>query len=129
MEEPKQDKCTPIGVFWDIENCSVPKWRSALWVVQKIRTEFSQGHREVEFMCVCDASKESKVVIQELNSAQVCTDLLQEQSHFLLTIVMRNIFLYMCYTPPCFFVLTSSIQAVSIYNMYNGSTVAQWYSA
>ena len=74
MEEPKQDKCTPIGVFWDIENCSVPKWRSALWVVQKIRTEFSQGHREVEFMCVCDASKESKVVIQELNSAQVCID-------------------------------------------------------
>ena len=82
MEEPKQDKCTPIGVFWDIENCSVPKWRSALWVVQKIRTEFSQGHREVEFMCVCDASKESKVVIQELNSAQVCIDLQHLQSHF-----------------------------------------------
>ena len=65
-------KFTPIGVFWDIENCCVPKWRSALWVVQKIRTKFFQGHREVEFMCVCDTSKENKMVIQELNSAQVC---------------------------------------------------------
>ena len=65
-------KYTPIGVFWDIENCCVPKWRSALWVVQKIRTDLFKGHREVEFMCVCDTSKESKVVIQELNSAQVC---------------------------------------------------------
>ena len=72
MEESVHNKCTPIGVFWDIENCCVPKWRSALWVVQKIRTEFFSGHREVEFMCVCDTSKESKVVIQELNSAQVC---------------------------------------------------------
>ena len=74
MEDSTHGKCTPIGVFWDIENCCVPKWRSALWVVQKIRTELFQGFREVEFMCVCDTSKESKVVVQELNSAQVCRD-------------------------------------------------------
>ncbi|XP_048760043.2 meiosis regulator and mRNA stability factor 1-like isoform X2 [Ostrea edulis] len=61
----------PIGVFWDIENCCVPRWKSALFVVQAIRDSLFADHREVEFMCVCDTSKESKDVIQELNSAQV----------------------------------------------------------
>ncbi|XP_041362324.1 meiosis regulator and mRNA stability factor 1-like isoform X2 [Gigantopelta aegis] len=60
-----------IGVFWDIENVHVPKWKSAFSVVQCIRDRFFSGLREVEFMCVCDIHKESKDVIQELNSAQV----------------------------------------------------------
>lgn len=63
----------PIGVFWDIENCPVPRGRSALDVVQKIRKEFFGGCREVEFMCVCDISKEKREVIEELNKAQVCS--------------------------------------------------------
>ncbi|XP_033107994.1 meiosis regulator and mRNA stability factor 1-like [Anneissia japonica] len=61
----------PIGVFWDIENCSVPRGRSALVLVQRIRDQFFGGHREAEFMCVCDINKESNSVIQELNDAQV----------------------------------------------------------
>uniref|UniRef100_A0A1A8J0I8 Meiosis regulator and mRNA stability factor 1 n=2 Tax=Nothobranchius kuhntae TaxID=321403 RepID=A0A1A8J0I8_NOTKU len=61
----------PVGVFWDIENCSVPSGRSAEAVVQRIRSRFFQGHREAEFICVCDISKESRVVIQELNNCQV----------------------------------------------------------
>ncbi|KAJ7340352.1 hypothetical protein OS493_003095 [Desmophyllum pertusum] len=61
----------PIGVFWDIENCPVPRGKSASAVVQKIRKEFFSGKREVEFMCVCDISKEKKEVIEELNTAQV----------------------------------------------------------
>ncbi|XP_054634447.1 meiosis regulator and mRNA stability factor 1 isoform X2 [Dunckerocampus dactyliophorus] len=61
----------PVGVFWDIENCSVPSGRSAGVVVQRIRSRFFQGHREAEFICVCDISKESKAVIQELNNCQV----------------------------------------------------------
>lgn len=61
----------PVGVFWDIENCSVPSGRSAGAVVQRIRNRFFQGHREAEFICVCDISKESKAVIQELNNCQV----------------------------------------------------------
>ncbi|XP_067859331.1 meiosis regulator and mRNA stability factor 1 isoform X2 [Heptranchias perlo] len=61
----------PIGVFWDIENCSVPTGRSAMAIVQRIRQRFFQGHREAEFMCVCDISKENKEVIQELNNCQV----------------------------------------------------------
>ena len=66
MENPP-----PIGVFWDIENCCVPRGKSALAVAQKIRDRFFGGHREAEFMCVCDISKESSLVIQELNDAQV----------------------------------------------------------
>ncbi|XP_051940790.1 meiosis regulator and mRNA stability factor 1 isoform X1 [Hippocampus zosterae] len=61
----------PVGVFWDIENCSVPSGKSAGEVVQRIRSRFFQGHREAEFMCVCDISKENKAVIQELNNCQV----------------------------------------------------------
>ncbi|CAJ1053824.1 meiosis regulator and mRNA stability factor 1 isoform X8 [Xyrichtys novacula] len=61
----------PVGVFWDIENCSVPSGRSAGAVVERIRSRFFQGHREAEFICVCDISKESKAVIQELNNCQV----------------------------------------------------------
>ena len=61
----------PVGVFWDIENCHVPSGRSAGAVVQRIRSRFFQGHREAEFICVCDISKESKAVIQELNNCQV----------------------------------------------------------
>uniref|UniRef100_A0A669E958 Meiosis regulator and mRNA stability factor 1 n=1 Tax=Oreochromis niloticus TaxID=8128 RepID=A0A669E958_ORENI len=65
------DSIPPVGVFWDIENCSVPSGRSAGAVVQRIRNRFFQGHREAEFICVCDISKESKAVIQELNNCQV----------------------------------------------------------
>jgi len=61
----------PIGVFWDIENCGVPCRKSALAVVNRIRERFFNGHREAEFMCVCDISKENREVIQELNYAQV----------------------------------------------------------
>ncbi|XP_060548902.1 meiosis regulator and mRNA stability factor 1 isoform X3 [Pantherophis guttatus] len=61
----------PIGVFWDIENCSVPSGRSAVTVVQRIREKFFKGHREAEFICVCDISKENKEVIEELNNCQV----------------------------------------------------------
>ncbi|XP_067116004.1 meiosis regulator and mRNA stability factor 1 [Osmerus mordax] len=61
----------PVGVFWDIENCCVPTGRSAAAVVQRMRARFFQGHREAEFMCVCDISKENKAVIQELNNCQV----------------------------------------------------------
>ncbi|XP_061087780.1 meiosis regulator and mRNA stability factor 1 isoform X2 [Conger conger] len=66
-----QENLPPVGVFWDIENCSVPSGRSAVAVVQRIRSRFFQGHREAEFICVCDISKESKEVIQELNNCQV----------------------------------------------------------
>uniref|UniRef100_A0A3Q3W5V0 Meiosis regulator and mRNA stability factor 1 n=1 Tax=Mola mola TaxID=94237 RepID=A0A3Q3W5V0_MOLML len=70
-ENSGPENLPPVGVFWDIENCSVPSGRSAGAVVQRIRSRFFQGHREAEFICVCDISKESKAVIQELNNCQV----------------------------------------------------------
>uniref|UniRef100_A0A8C8EQN2 Meiosis regulator and mRNA stability factor 1 n=1 Tax=Oncorhynchus tshawytscha TaxID=74940 RepID=A0A8C8EQN2_ONCTS len=48
-----------------------PSGRSAAAVVQRLRSHFFQGHREAEFICVCDISKENKAVIQELNNCQV----------------------------------------------------------
>ncbi|XP_069503221.1 meiosis regulator and mRNA stability factor 1 [Ambystoma mexicanum] len=66
-----QENLPPIGVFWDIENCSVPSGRSAVTVVKRIREKFFKGHREAEFICVCDISKENKEVIEELNNCQV----------------------------------------------------------
>lgn len=61
----------PIGVFWDIENCQVPKGRSAVAVVQVIRDRFFKGYREAEFLVVCDVKKENNQVVKELNDAQV----------------------------------------------------------
>ncbi|XP_046616833.1 meiosis regulator and mRNA stability factor 1 isoform X2 [Neodiprion virginianus] len=61
----------PIGVFWDIENCQVPKGRSAVAVTQVIRDSFFSGYREAEFIVVCDVKKENNQVVQELNDAQV----------------------------------------------------------
>ncbi|XP_054713490.1 meiosis regulator and mRNA stability factor 1-like [Uloborus diversus] len=61
----------PIGVFWDIENCQVPKGKSAIALVKNIRERFFTNHREAEFMCVCDINKENKTVIQELILSQV----------------------------------------------------------
>ncbi|XP_034248491.1 meiosis regulator and mRNA stability factor 1 isoform X2 [Thrips palmi] len=61
----------PIGVFWDIENCQVPKGRSAVAVAQLIRERFFDGRREAEFLVVCDVKKENSQIISELNDAQV----------------------------------------------------------
>ncbi|XP_046991582.1 meiosis regulator and mRNA stability factor 1 [Schistocerca americana] len=61
----------PVGVFWDIENCQVPKGRSAVAVVQVIRDRFFKGYREAEFLVVCDVKKENNQIVKELNDAQV----------------------------------------------------------
>ncbi|XP_077526862.1 meiosis regulator and mRNA stability factor 1-like isoform X2 [Haemaphysalis longicornis] len=61
----------PIGVFWDIENCQVPRGKSATALANRIRELFFEGHREAEFLCVCDIRKERPEVVQELNLAQV----------------------------------------------------------
>ncbi|XP_077300823.1 meiosis regulator and mRNA stability factor 1-like protein isoform X8 [Arctopsyche grandis] len=61
----------PIGFFWDIENCQVPKKCSAIAVVAAIRNTFLVGRREVEFVVVCDTRKEQPTLLQELNDAQI----------------------------------------------------------
>ncbi|XP_057311625.1 meiosis regulator and mRNA stability factor 1-like isoform X1 [Hydractinia symbiolongicarpus] len=68
---PMSSHSEPIGVYWDIENCRVPRGTSAVAVVNKIRERFYPGRREVEFMCVCDTTKEKKEILEELNKAQI----------------------------------------------------------
>lgn len=64
----------PIGVFWDIENCQIPKNKSAASVVKRIREYFFDGYREAEFIVVCDVKKENSQIVQELHDAQVGHD-------------------------------------------------------
>ncbi|XP_078035098.1 meiosis regulator and mRNA stability factor 1-like protein isoform X2 [Augochlora pura] len=61
----------PIGVFWDIENCQVPKGKSAIVATQVIRDKFFSRYKEAEFIVVCDVWKETNQVVKELNDAQV----------------------------------------------------------
>ncbi|XP_017774585.1 PREDICTED: meiosis arrest female protein 1 isoform X2 [Nicrophorus vespilloides] len=67
----RSKRLPPIGVFWDIENCHVPKNKSASSIVQRIRDCFFEGHREAEFIVACDIRKENPQIIQDLNDAQV----------------------------------------------------------
>ncbi|GFO25751.1 meiosis arrest female protein 1 homolog, partial [Plakobranchus ocellatus] len=60
-----------VGVFWDIENCCVPKGKSALKIIERIRERFFQDFREAEFICVCDITKESDSTIKDLNDGQI----------------------------------------------------------
>jgi meiosis arrest female protein 1 len=66
------DNIRPIGIFWDIENCSVPCGRSAVKLVEKIRQFIiDKGFREKEFLVVCDTHKCPNELIDDLNSSQV----------------------------------------------------------
>ena len=68
---PHMGRLEPVGLFWDIENCSVPPHKSAFSLANKMRRAFFDGKREAEFMCVCDVTKERKEVTDSLHKAQV----------------------------------------------------------
>ncbi|KAJ8728094.1 hypothetical protein PYW08_016479 [Mythimna loreyi] len=62
----------PIGIFWDIENCQIPRGCSAIELVAAIRAKFVRdGRREADFVVVCDVRKETTNRLLELNDAQV----------------------------------------------------------
>lgn len=61
----------PVGIFWDIENCQVPKYKCASNLVHRIREIFMVNYREAEFVVVCDVKKENAQVIQDLHDTQV----------------------------------------------------------
>lgn len=63
-----------VGVFWDIENCCVPKGKSALKIIERIRERFFGDCREAEFICVCDINKEAECTVKDLNDGQVCAN-------------------------------------------------------
>lgn len=51
-----------LGIYWDIENCHVPKNKSAASLVHRIRETFVKNYREAEFVVVCDVKKENPQV-------------------------------------------------------------------
>lgn len=67
----KQNSLSSLGIYWDIENCQVPRQKNAAAVVQKIRELFLDNFKESEFVVVCDIKKESPQIIQELHDSQV----------------------------------------------------------
>jgi len=61
-----------IGVFWDIENCQIPRGKSPLLICKKIRDlKFFKGYKEIQFAVACDAARESAYILDDLSKAQV----------------------------------------------------------
>ncbi|KAG4075954.1 hypothetical protein HA402_003780 [Bradysia odoriphaga] len=62
----------PVGVFWDIENCSVPKNKSPSDVIAHVRNFFvfnRLNHREYEFIVSCDVTRLRKDIPEDINKA------------------------------------------------------------
>lgn len=62
----------PVGVFWDIENCTIPRGVSPSYLVEKIRLFIQSLYMiEREFAIVCDVPSFTSSIINELNNSQV----------------------------------------------------------
>jgi len=57
--ETNQRTACPIGIFWDIENCQVPKHSDIIHITSQIREKFNIGttYSEKVFKCYCDSKK------------------------------------------------------------------------
>lgn len=61
-----------VGVFWDIQNCGVPRGKSARKVVDRVRElPWMRGKSELEFLAVCDVTQMPEDTLHELNQRQV----------------------------------------------------------
>ena len=62
----------PVGIFWDLENCSIPRGLNTYSLVNQIRLLLEQfALNESEFAVVCDVYGITNNVINELNDMQV----------------------------------------------------------
>lgn len=62
----------PAGVFWDIENCSIPRGTNILSLVSRIRDVIRHyAFIERQFVVVCDVYGVNTYVINELNKLQI----------------------------------------------------------
>jgi len=62
----------PVGIFWDIENCSVPKNKSPSGIIAHIRTAFvlnRLNNREYEFLIACDVTRIRSDIREDINKA------------------------------------------------------------
>ncbi|KAF7996037.1 hypothetical protein HCN44_009075 [Aphidius gifuensis] len=60
-----------MALFWDIENVRVPKGKTAEVLTQIVRSTFSNGYNEIEFVVVCDVTKETEKDIKDLIKSKV----------------------------------------------------------
>lgn len=71
----------PLGIYWDIENCHVPKNKSAASLVHRIRETFMANYREAEFVVVCDVKKENPQVGVNNMETNTCRCVTLANSH------------------------------------------------
>ncbi|KAF2351962.1 NYN domain limkain-b1-type [Trinorchestia longiramus] len=60
-----------MAIFWDIENCHVPRRKDANSIVRLVRDKFCGQHIEYEFYVVMDVHKEKEELSRDLLRAQV----------------------------------------------------------
>ncbi|GBN04998.1 ATP-dependent RNA helicase DEAH12, chloroplastic [Araneus ventricosus] len=60
-----------ISVFWDIENCPVPREKSAVDFVKLVRTTLYEGRTEGNFNVVCDVQNLNTTYVEELEASNV----------------------------------------------------------
>ncbi|GFR01942.1 ATP-dependent RNA helicase DEAH12, chloroplastic [Trichonephila clavata] len=60
-----------VSVFWDIENCPVPREKSAVDFVKLVRTKLYEGRTEGNFSVVCDVHNLNNIHAEELHASNV----------------------------------------------------------
>ncbi|GFS45881.1 ATP-dependent RNA helicase DEAH12 [Trichonephila inaurata madagascariensis] len=60
-----------ISVFWDIENCPVPREKSAVDFVKLVRMKLYEGRTEGNFSVVCDVHNLNNIHAEELHASNV----------------------------------------------------------
>ncbi|KAK3244426.1 hypothetical protein CYMTET_45958 [Cymbomonas tetramitiformis] len=69
---PAEKATGRVAIFWDYDNCPVPKRKSAYAVAQRVRSEcITEGCVETEFTCFCDMTRLPAACCNELNNANV----------------------------------------------------------
>uniref|UniRef100_T1ILD4 Meiosis regulator and mRNA stability factor 1 n=1 Tax=Strigamia maritima TaxID=126957 RepID=T1ILD4_STRMM len=63
-----------IGLFWDIENCPVPKEKSVLYFVKKLRDLFFEGYTQDKFIVVCNAYNQPPAITKDLRDVGVTVE-------------------------------------------------------
>ena len=62
---------TPLGIFWDIENCQIPRTKSTSSVVKHLRDFVAHKHPECgyakEFCCACDVFRLGALISESLD--------------------------------------------------------------
>jgi meiosis arrest female protein 1 len=65
-----RNDCQSVGIFWDIENCNIPKNKDVTQLLKVIRKRAIGDHWNTkikEFECVCNTSKLCRQTVDYLN--------------------------------------------------------------